>query len=168
MSLQSMEKFKGLFLNEKGEKVQWWFNAPGEAVLREDLAQKGWNILSLSRVEQVNDPVILARLEEHRQRTILYMLLAAGLFVFACGLLILREAEAIARFLWTVLFSIWAAGTAALAVVWLGTRCPYCQRLVHKPGIPFNSTRWLFREYFMRCDQCNIDFNGVVEIPLGK
>ncbi|HXV28325.1 MAG TPA: hypothetical protein VD913_05095, partial [bacterium] len=161
-----MQKYKGLFLNEKGEKVNGRFDAPGDAELRDHLARKGWKILSLCLVRQVKDPAILTQLERYRQRTLSYMGLGTVLFLAGCALLLLREEAAQWEALWTALLFIWALAMGVLAFVWLRTRCPYCRNLVHKPFLPFSRARWLFREHFMRCDHCNIDFTGEVEIPV--
>ena len=47
-------KFQGVFLNEKGKKVNWWFEAPDEETLQKHLQEKGWRIVSMK--EQIVSP----------------------------------------------------------------------------------------------------------------
>ncbi len=46
-------KFQGVFLNEKGKKVNWWFKAESEDALREHLREQGWQIVSMKGQEQI-------------------------------------------------------------------------------------------------------------------
>ncbi len=42
-------KFEGKFKNEKGEIVDWWFQAPDENALKKHLDEKNWEIIQLKK-----------------------------------------------------------------------------------------------------------------------
>ena len=41
--------FEGAFINDKGQQVDWWFQAPNENALREHLKNRSWKIVNLIR-----------------------------------------------------------------------------------------------------------------------
>lgn len=45
-------KIQGEFFNDKGEKVVKWFEAGSEAVLKKQLAKKGWRVIRIRRVDK--------------------------------------------------------------------------------------------------------------------
>lgn len=43
-------RFEGTFLNEKGEKVNYWFEAPDKPALMRHLEEKKWRVVRMARI----------------------------------------------------------------------------------------------------------------------
>ncbi len=42
-------KYKGKFIDDQGETIYCWFEAPSEDALRKHLEEKGWQVVSITR-----------------------------------------------------------------------------------------------------------------------
>lgn len=54
LAVKKQIKFKGKFINEKGEKIDWKFKAVNEEALRKHLVQKGWQVVELIKEASQN------------------------------------------------------------------------------------------------------------------
>ena len=49
-------RFQGKFINERGEEVEWWFEAPSSEALMQHLGKIGWRVVSFAATDIIGGP----------------------------------------------------------------------------------------------------------------
>ena len=150
-------KFRGRFVNEKGSEFIYQFDIDDENVLRKQVADKNWKIVTLDKLIRTEDPYLtkeLKRLSGIYTVAGITLICSIGLILLVPILLVPIHTKLIIALTGVPFFAIFGF----LAYLLKTERCPYCSSVFFN----LEGTNILKTE----CSSCGISLKGELKEPV--